>query len=75
MDLVSNGEFLCASYHALIQMHVIGMEMAVIDYLYDRAVTTCIQTVNKNNTRSNNKSEQTYYILQGVINATTVLSC
>ena len=34
------------------------------------AVITYIQTVNKNNTRSKFKSDQTYGILQGVISGT-----
>ena len=37
-------------------------------YLPDRVVITCIQTINKNNTRSKFHSEQTYESLQGVIN-------
>ena len=36
----------------------------------DRAVITCIQTDNKNNTRSAFSSNHTYGILQGVINGT-----
>ena len=38
------------------------------DYLYNRAVVICIQKFIKNNTISNNQSDQTYGILQGVIN-------
>ena len=38
--------------------------------MIDCSVITCIQTANKDNTRSNNQSEQTYGILQGVINET-----
>ena len=41
-------------------------------YLYERAFTTCVKTVNKNNTRSNNQPEQKYGILQGVINGTGI---
>ena len=39
-------------------------------YLFDRAVITWIQKVNKHNTRSNIQSEQKYGILQEVINGT-----
>ena len=46
------------------------MKMLSTGYLYDWDVITCIQTVNKNNTRSNNQSEQTYVILHGLINGT-----
>ena len=48
------------------------MNMNRTDYLPDRDVITYIQTVNKNNTRSNNQSEKTYGILQGVINGTRI---
>ena len=46
------------------------MKMTNIAELYVRTVIKCIQTFNKNNTRSNNKSDKTYGILQGVINGT-----
>ena len=48
------------------------MNMASTAYLSDRAVITYIKTVNKNNTILNNQSEQTYGILQGVINGTGI---
>ena len=37
-------------------------------YIYHQDAITCIKTVNKNITIPNNKSEQKYVILQGVIN-------
>ena len=36
----------------------------------DIAFITCIQTVNRNNTRSKFQSEHTYGLLKGVINGT-----
>ena len=48
------------------------MHMNRTDYLPDGDVITYIQTFNKNNTRSNNQSEKTYGILQGVINGTRI---
>ena len=42
--------------------------MVIIDYLYYRDLIVLIQTVNKNNTRSTFRSEQTHGLLQGVIN-------
>ena len=44
------------------------MKMSITAYLSDWDVIACIKTVNKNNTKSNNQSENTYGILQGVIN-------
>ena len=52
--------------------HVKGMKVDITDYVSDRYFITLIQTFNKNNTGSNNKSEQTYGILQGVINRTGI---
>ena len=46
------------------------MEMFSTAYLPDLAIITCIKTVNKNNIIPDNQSEQTYGILQGVINVT-----
>ena len=46
------------------------MKMSSAAELFDQAVITCIQTFNKNNTRSNNQSDQAYGILQGIINGT-----
>ena len=44
------------------------MNISSIDDLSDRDFITLIQKFIKNNTRSMNQSEQTYGILQGVIN-------
>ena len=46
------------------------MKMVSKDYIYYRAVIPCIHKFNKNNTRSKFQSDQTYGILQGVINGT-----
>ena len=46
------------------------MKMLITSYMYDMDLIKCIQTVNKNNTRSKFQSEQTYGLLQGVINRT-----
>ena len=46
------------------------MNMARADNMPDQAVIACIQKVNKTNTTSNNQSEQTYGLLQVVINGT-----
>ena len=46
------------------------MTMIGTAYMSDWSVITCIQTVNKNYKISKFQSEQTYGILQGMINGT-----
>ena len=46
------------------------MKIVRTDYLSDWSVTTFVKTVNKNNLRSKLQSDQTYGILQGLINGT-----
>ena len=48
------------------------MKMVITVYLSDRSVITFIQTINKNNSRSEFQSEQICGLLQGVINGTGI---
>ena len=56
------------SDHARFKKPVIVVKMVSAEDLYYRAVITCIQTVNNNNTSSNFQTDHTYILERGGIN-------